>query len=148
MRTGALTGRFSEGSDGPERLVGLKHDEYFRSAKRYQTVYYMTRICAGLSAGILPFLVRSSPNAAIFFSVLIVVATVADSVFAPKDLWSLYSKATDLLATAQLKRSGRYEKWEADLKIIEETESAALRRLGIQQLLEQLRRNDEDHPSS
>jgi hypothetical protein len=137
MRTGALTGPLAEGADVPGRLVIAKHNEYFRCAKKYRRLYYATRLCAGLSAGLLPFVVRTSPNTAILLSILIVLATVIDSVFVPKDRWALYSKATDLLAAAQLRASGQYEQWEAALKAIEQTESAALRQLGgIRDLIE------------
>jgi hypothetical protein len=147
MRTGGLTGPLGEGPHAPERLVVAKHNEYFRAAKRYRRLYYATRLCAGLSAGFLPFVVRSSPDTAIFLSILVVTATVIDSVFAPKDRWALYSKATDLLAVAQLKASGQHEKWEAALKAIEQTEAAALKQLGgIRDLIDQGRHESKRHP--
>jgi hypothetical protein len=82
MRTGGLTGPLGEGPHVPERLVVAKHNEYFGAAKRYRRLYYATRFCAGLSAGFLPFVVRSSSDTAIFFSILVVTATVIDSVSA------------------------------------------------------------------
>jgi hypothetical protein len=72
---------------------------------------------------------------------------VIDSVFGPKDRWAVYSKATDLLAIAQLKASGQHEKWEIALKAIEQTEAAALKQLGgIRDLIEQGRLEGKRHP--
>jgi hypothetical protein len=129
-RTGGLTGPLEEGTNAPENFVAAKHKEYFRSAKRYRRLYYATRLCAGLSAGFLPFVVRSSPDTAIFLSFLIVIATVVDSVFSPKDRWAVFSKATDLLAAEQLRATGEHEKWQTALNTIERTESAVLKQLG------------------
>lgn len=149
MRTSGLTGPLREGANAPEELVVAKHNEYFRAAKAYRRLYYATRLGAGLSAGFLPFVVRGSPDTAIFLSILVVVATVVDSVFSPKDRWALYSKATDLLASEQLRASGHHEEWQAALRAIEQTESAALKQLGgIRDLIDQGRRDAKRLPDA
>jgi hypothetical protein len=146
MRTGALTKPFSDDPD-PATFIRDKHKAYYWCAKQYRRLYYLTRLCAGLSAGLLPFVVRESPSTAIVLSILIVLATVVDAVFTPKDHWVLYAKATDLLAAEQLKASGQYEQYKAALRTIEETEAAALKQLaGIRNLIEQGQRDGKRQP--
>jgi hypothetical protein len=53
-----------------------------------------------------------------------------DSVLIAQNRRSIYSKATDLPAAAQLKTSAQHEKCEAALKTIEPTGPAVLRPLG------------------
>jgi hypothetical protein len=128
-------------------FIREKHKAYYWCAKQYRRLHYFTRLCAALSAGLLPFVVRESPATAIVLSILIVVATVVDAVFTPKDHWVLYAKATDLLAAEQLKAAGRYEEYRAALKTIEDTEAAALKQLaGIRNLIEQGQRDGRRHP--
>jgi hypothetical protein len=45
MRTGGLTGPLKEGPNSPEKLVVVKHNEYFGYAKQYRRLYYLTRLC-------------------------------------------------------------------------------------------------------
>ena len=128
-RTGDFIGRLPEGPEVAKKLILQKHDEYCRSAKRFRTVYYVTRIFAVLPGVFLPLAAWTSPITAVVLSVLVTVAVGVDSIFKPKDRWVLYSQATDRLALAQLKATGQYEKWEEALKTIKDTESAALTRL-------------------
>lgn len=45
-----------------ERIISQKHDEYAAAAKRYRALYYLFRVIAGLTAGLLPFVIASQPN--------------------------------------------------------------------------------------
>lgn len=137
---GALTDRLPDGPAALHTLVAEKHREYHKKARRYAVLFYTTRLTAGFSAGLLPFVVRNSPNISTALAILIVLATVVDTVFAPKDRWALFSKATDLLALEQLRASGQTKEWEAAWRIIESTEASYLRQLtGLQELLERIR---------
>lgn len=112
-----------------EELVEEKHREYLKKAKLYSIIYYAIRLMAGLSAALLPFTIRTSVLWSTIFSVIIVVVTVLDLVFAPKDRWVLYSKSTDLLAVAKIKARGDYEEHKEVLEIITQTETANLQQL-------------------
>ena len=122
-------------------FAALKHEEYYRKARNYRRLYYTTRICAGLSAGVLPFFVWGHlPFITSGLALIVVVATVLDSVFLPKDRWARYSKATDLLALAKLKSMGHEEEWREAWRVIEDTELTDLQHLtGMQDLLEHIR---------
>lgn len=41
-------------NDPVSKMVEEKHQEYLAKAKRYKILYYVTRLTAGLSAGLLP----------------------------------------------------------------------------------------------
>ena len=124
-----------------EELIEEKHEEYVKKAKLYSYFYYATRLIAGLSAALLPFTVRSSVQWSTAFSIAIVVTTILDLTFSPKDRWITHSKATDLLTIAKLKAEGKYDKYKEPLDIIAQTESAKLQRLAdIDDLV------DKDHP--
>lgn len=123
-------------NDPVSRMVEEKHQEYLVKAKRYALAYYVTRLSAGLSAGLLPFTLQYvGPTGSLLqrlpmaLSIVIVVATVFDLVFGPKEKWILYSKATDLLAIAVLKAMGQYERYAESLDLILTTESAALQNI-------------------
>ena len=106
----------------PEDQILKKHKEYYRAAKKYRTLYYATRIIAGLFAGILPFVIRTRPNVATGLSIGIVIATLIDNIWRPKERWKYLSRATDLLYVAQLKKNGKYEEFKEQLEIIMSTE--------------------------
>ena len=112
-----------------EELVEKKHSEYLKKAKLFSISYYAIRLMAGLSAALLPFTIRTSVLWSTIFSVVTVMVTVLDLVFAPKDRWVLYSKATDLLAVAKIKARGDYEEHKEALEIITQTETANLQQL-------------------
>jgi hypothetical protein len=119
-----------------DKLIRDKHREYYRNSSTYRIMYYATRFLAGLSAGVLPFLVWSRPLAATILSGIIVVCFVGDAVFDPRSKWKLYSSATDLLTIAELKANGQYEKSKEMLDIIVATECDALAHLkGLDEVL-------------
>ena len=107
-------------------MIDSKHREYARKTTIFKRVYYLTRLMAGLSAGVLPFVVNANPSVATGLAVAIVVVTVLDIVFDPKSKWALYSKATDFLTVARLKLSGDYEKYKQVIDLLVETESKEL----------------------
>jgi len=112
------------------KLVEEKHLEYVEKAKRYAAFYYTTRLLAGLSAAILPFTVGHTElqSVSTALSVIIVVVTVFDLVFSPKDRWALFSKATDILSVAKAKTldEAEYLKYKDALDTLLNTESANL----------------------
>jgi hypothetical protein len=110
-------------------LVKGKHNKYAFAVRFYAFLYYLTRLAAGLSAGALPFTISQNPTAATVLSAVIVTTTVIDLVFNPRERWALYSKATDLLAIAQLKASGEYDTYKEFIDIIAATEREKLERL-------------------
>ena len=123
-------------SDPVSKMVEEKHQEYLAKAKRYASLYYATRLAAGISAGLLPFALQYNDSISLILrqlpvalSVIVVLATAFDSVFNPKDKWVLFSKATDLLAIAKIKAMGQYEQYAETLNLILTTESAALQQV-------------------
>jgi len=112
-----------------EHLIEQKHSEYARAAKLYRILYYVTRSIAGLGAGLLPFVVSKSTGFATGISAAIVVVTIVDMVFGPKERWMLFSKAADLLTIERLRISGEYDKWKRLLDLLIVTENAKLERL-------------------
>lgn len=124
-----------------KRIIQHKHDEYTGATKRYRALYYVFRVIAGLSAGLLPFVIASHPNVATGLSIMIVIITAMDLVFNPKDKWQLYSRATDLLAVETLKREGSYAEYRSLIDIILKTETAALERLvSVDELIKDVRK--------
>ena len=124
----------------PEDRIRQKHQEYYKAGKRYQFLYYFTRLLGGLCAGILPFVVHSAPAVATGLSVVIVVVTVFDTVFNPKERWKTNSRASDLLFVAQLKKQGRYEELKEALTIILSTEQQQmLQLLGLDEVIHKAR---------
>ena len=130
----------SSASQDAEHLINQKHDDYNSLCNKYRRLYYCTRLAAGLGAALLPFFVAISSTIASGLSILILVAVVFDQVFNPREKWSLYSKATDLLTMARLKASGEYAKYEEFLKVLEEVEHRSLGSLSsVNDLLERIR---------
>jgi hypothetical protein len=124
-----LEGQTSEGNNFIQELIRQKHKEYLRGSHIHQFLYYFVRLVASLSAGLLPFVVASSPATATGLSIAIVITTVVDMVFNPKDKWQLYSRASDLLAVEQLKQQGDYTKYKEMISILVNTELAKLEHL-------------------
>ena len=126
-----------KGDEDPvARMIDDKHQEYVVGARRYQALYYATRLVSGLCAGLLPFALRDADPRLPFYqsvptllSLAVVVATVFDLVFGPKDKWALYSKATDLMAIARIRAAGRYEEYAESLELILNTETALLQQV-------------------
>ena len=112
-----------------ERLIDQKHDEYSRLIGWYRWLYFTTRLVAAICAVLLPFLINAYPEAATVLSVAIAICIAIDVVFNPKDLWAIYSKATDLLTIARLKELGEYEKSKEAIDVLLNTEAARLHRI-------------------
>ena len=89
-------------------------------------MYYALRLTAGLSAGLLPFVVSTSPPVATALSIVIVIVTVLDMVYNPKQRWGLFSRASDLMTVERLRLTGEIEGYEALLSQVAATEAAKL----------------------
>ena len=77
----------------------------------------------------MPFVVSAYPAIATSLSIAIVVATIFDMIFSPKDRWKLFSRAADLLTIERLRAAGQYEKWAGMLDLLVATETAKLEQL-------------------
>ena len=118
-----------EPDERPEDRIRKKHNQYYIAGRRYRFLYYATRLIGGLCAGTLPFVVYSAPTIATSLSIVIVVVTVADAVFSPKELWKSNSRASDLLYIADLKRQGKFKEFEEALNVILTNEDEQMLRL-------------------
>jgi hypothetical protein len=116
-------------NERPEDRIRQKHNEYYLASRRYKILYYATRLVGGLCAGILPFVVYTAPAVATGLAIAIVVVTVCDSVFSPKERWKTNSRASDLLYVADLKKNGKYKEFEEALNIIITTEDEQMLQL-------------------
>jgi hypothetical protein len=112
-----------------ERLIEQKHAEYTRQTRWYRLLYFTTRLLTALCAVLLPFLITASPRIATVLSITVAVCIAIDVVFSPKDLWSTYSKATDLLTIARLKQRGEYDEYKDALNVLLDTEAARMQRV-------------------
>ena len=120
-------------------LITQKHIHYNSLCNWYRLLYYVTRLVAGLCAGLLPFFVSASARTATALSIATLATIVFDSVFNPRGKWQLYSKATDLLMIARLKAIGEYDQYEESLKILQEVERESVRDLsGMKEFLDRL----------
>jgi hypothetical protein len=123
-------------SEVAQDLIREKHASYYKAGLYYRFLYYATRLLAGLCAAILPFVVSSMPAVATGLSITIVVVTVFDTVFNPKEKWKTMSRATDLLYVAELKRQGKYEEFKEALTIIlSAEEQQMLQLLGLDEVI-------------
>ena len=117
-------------------LIREKYQNYLRGSHLHRVLYIVTRLLAGLSAALLPFVVGTMPIVATSLSAIVVICIVIDTVFDPKGKWALYSRATDLLAVAELKRRGEYDQYKAAFEILLTTEQQALSGLkGLEEVL-------------
>lgn len=122
-----------------ENLISEKYKEYRRGSQKYRILYYLLRSIAGLSAALLPFVVSNNTTIATGLSLAIVITTVIDLIFNPKDQWQLNSEATDNLTVEKLKKDGKYEEYQKLIDILVKTESAKLQRLiGQKALLDEI----------
>jgi hypothetical protein len=131
-------GKSSNGGPSPlaASVIQDKYRKYLKGSRFYRILYYITRFLAALSAGLLPFVVGTAPSVAIALSIVIVLSIVTDTVFDPKGKWVLYSKATDLIAIAEIKLRGEYDKYKEALEILLATEQQALAGLkGLEEVL-------------
>ena len=123
--------------DSLEDVIREKHNEYYRGARRYRILYYVTRLAGGLAAGVLPFVISSAPDIATGLAMAIVIITVLDTVFSPKERWKTMSRATDLLFLAQVKKLNlRTDEFMTQINIILSTEDRQiLTLLGLEDVI-------------
>lgn len=129
ITSGSLSGKSNACLPIAQQLIDQKHRDYIKKSHVYHLLYFTTRISAAFSSGLLPLVVRNNPTIATSLSIIIVISVVLDSVFDPKGNWQLYSRATDLLAIANLKARGEYKKYKEQLEILLVTEAKTLERL-------------------
>jgi len=116
------------------KLIENKHQEYRNKAIWHFYTYYALRIIAGLCAVMLLLeLMEANPRHGYlkWLSGAIAIVSVIELIFAPRDRYALYSKATDLLTIAKIKAlpDDVYSKYQETLNLLLETESADLQRL-------------------
>lgn len=125
------------------QIMQEKFREYQVGSKRYKFLYYFIRLTAGFSAAFLPFFVGSLPTVATVLSAAVVACTVLDIALDPKTKWTLYSRATDLLSMAELKRRGEYDKYKDALEVLLATEQQALSGLrDLEEILKKVERGN------
>ncbi len=129
MPPGLSQDKPSQSGNAIDRLIYEKHLSYLRLSRWCAGTYYCTRVVAGLSSALLPFVVASYHQLATALAIAVAVTVALDSIFKPREKWQLYSKATDMLAIAEAKRAGEYEKSKDLLDILMATEAAKLDRL-------------------
>lgn len=117
------------GESAAEALIRHKLNEYVRGAKVNRALYYALRLLAGVSAALLPFVISSYPAIATGLSICVVVVTVIDLIFNPKDRWKLYSQGSDLLTIFLLKKTGDYKAYKEAIDVLLKTENIKLDRL-------------------
>jgi hypothetical protein len=121
--------KISEDKQAIEELIRSKHAEYYFKYRLFASLYYLTRFSAVLCAGLLPFVVNSNTQISTGLSITVVVATAIDLVISPKDKFQLYSRASDLLALAQVKLNPAYKKNKEAIEVLLGTEEASVSKL-------------------
>ena len=114
---------------GAKSLIEQKISEYLFSARLYRFVYYASRILTALASGLIPFVINSDPKIATALALTIVLCVAVDTVFDPKSNWRIHSKASDMLAIANLKAKGEYEKYKEQIEILRDVEDRKLEKL-------------------
>jgi hypothetical protein len=121
------------------QVIAQKHAQYRTASRWYRCLYYATRLVAGLAAVAIPFTLGHSQTAATTCAIIVAVCTVFDTVFDPKSRWQRYSRATDLLAIAELKRRNEYDRYKDELEVAVATEAANVEKLeNLQAVLKQI----------
>ncbi|MDC8829386.1 hypothetical protein [Alteromonas gilva] len=109
-----------------KKLVDIKQSEYSKKAILHKRLHYLF-LTLGATLGIAtPFLIPNDPTIAQFSSIAVVAIISFDQIFRPKEKWSLYSKATDLLQLQLFKMSGAYESDKEVIETILNTEAQIL----------------------
>lgn len=124
-----------------DALIRRTRTRYRYEAALNRRVYYATRLVAGFSAALLPFIVVQNwgHQYAIALSLLIVIATVIDQVFNPKDRWALLHRAISLITLARIKTEGDYENNKEAVDAIMNTEAAVLQQVtGLKEAVDQI----------
>jgi len=92
-----------------KKLVALKQSEYAKKANTFRMLHYILLSWGAILGILTPILIPALPYIAQWVSVAVVVVISIDQIFRPKDKWSLYSKATDLIQLQLFKKAGVYE---------------------------------------
>ena len=117
------------------------HRKYARMARIYTSMYYSTRVLAGLCAVLVPFIINSKPPIATVLSIIVAVCLAIDTIFKPLESLTIYSDATDQLAIEEAKYLGDYEAYKNLWDIVKATEATKRRNLTeLKTVLEDLRK--------
>src|ERR1022692_1424629 len=101
--------------------IRKRHSELASAARNHRFLYYGTRLVAGLAAGLLPFFLTNT-NVATGLAAAVVVATVFDSVFNPKERWKSLTRSCHFLYIEDLIRNGEYEQFKKSLSLFMDAE--------------------------
>jgi hypothetical protein len=111
------------------KWIADQHRRYLNYARIFAFLYYASRTIAGVGSALLPFVVANHPRMATAIAIAVAVTVAVDSIFQPREYWQLYSQATDVLAVAQLRLTGDYDKYKELIDAIQATEKMKLERL-------------------
>ena len=92
----------------------------------FRNLHYFLLVSGAILSISTPFLIPINPIAAQITSITVVIALSIDHIFKPKEKWTVYSKATDLIQLQRFKSSGSYTKNKKVIDTIIETESRIL----------------------
>ncbi len=116
-----------EGLDqGVAKLVALKQAEYTNLAYRYKNIHYMLVMIGSVFGIITPFIIPYFPVLAQITSIIVVFVISLEHIFKPKEKWTLYSKATDLIQLQLFKITGAYKNNKELINTIINTEAQIL----------------------
>lgn len=108
------------------KLTEIKHNEYTKKAKLFRNLHYFLLVAGAILSVATPFLIPINPVVAQITSIMVVISLSVDHIFKPKEKWTVYSKATDLIQLQLFKSSGAYTKNKKIIDTILETEARIL----------------------
>jgi len=99
---------------------------YYNRSQLFKALYFAVRVVAVTSSGLLPFFVTSAPSMAIALSVLVVLSTAIDTVFAPYQKWKHFSRVTDLLFLWEAKQQTDFDDYKDAVEILLDAEQHSI----------------------
>lgn len=109
--------------DIPDLLLNKQQTYYWRP-QYFKFMFYSLRVIVGVGAAMIPFAIFYSTTMALIISAMVSLSTTVDAIFAPKDKWQLYSRASDQLWVLQIRESGQYDQYKDRIEEILRTEGA------------------------
>ncbi|MBN1970222.1 MAG: hypothetical protein JW870_12710 [Candidatus Delongbacteria bacterium] len=127
----------------PKTTIKKINKRYYNLANFYKYLYYINRIIAGFCVVLIPILLSTRKEIVTILFILMALIMVLDTVLNPMESWIRYSVSSDMLYVEELKKSGKYEEFEKEIKIITETENELFASLlSLSELIEKLRKNN------
>lgn len=99
--------------------VHQKHAEFAAATRLYTRLYYSSRVLSGGCAALLPFFVTHNAEVAAGLAIAVTLISVLDMVFDFGRRMQVYARATSMLTTTRLKRTGEYGPYAEALGILE-----------------------------